>query len=283
MIYVSTACVKNKFIGSSVKQLASLGYQNIELSGGTNHYDGMIDDLLDLKSKYDLNYLCHNYFPPPEHPFVINLASLDVETFDLTFKNISKALEISETLSADKFAFHAGFLINIPTDEIGKPITNKPLFDRSEAKAQFEQAFNEISRNTNIKLYIENNVLSAQNFKNFKRMNPLFICDKVGYLEFKSNIDFTLLLDVAHLKVSSKTLGLNFDEQLKDLCSESDYIHISDNDGLADTNNTFKKDSDLFASMQSIDLKNKIFTVEVYDGEDAIEESYLSIQNLIKE
>ena len=77
MIYISTACVRHKKISDSVKELAENGFLNIELSGGTDYYEGYIDDLLELQKKYKLNYICHNYFPPPKEHFVLakNIAS----------------------------------------------------------------------------------------------------------------------------------------------------------------------------------------------------------------
>ena len=38
MIYISSACVKNTKIKSSVEKLAANGFRNIELSGGTEYY-----------------------------------------------------------------------------------------------------------------------------------------------------------------------------------------------------------------------------------------------------
>ena len=82
MIYVSSSCLKNKKITQSVQDLADEGYKNIELSGGTTLYEGYVNDLLDLKEKYDLRYLLHNYFPPPKEPFMLNIASLNNELFE---------------------------------------------------------------------------------------------------------------------------------------------------------------------------------------------------------
>ncbi len=66
MIYVSSSCIRHKKIKDSVKELAENGFQNIELSGGTQYYNNIESDLLKLKEKYNLNYRCHNYFPPPK-------------------------------------------------------------------------------------------------------------------------------------------------------------------------------------------------------------------------
>ena len=64
MIYVSSACVRRDTIKESVEELAQSGFKSIELSGGTEYYQGYQESLLELKNKYNLNYLLHNYFPP---------------------------------------------------------------------------------------------------------------------------------------------------------------------------------------------------------------------------
>ena len=66
MIYVSSSCVRADKIKDSVLTLVENGFRNIELSGGTNYYDGFDQDLLELKEKFDINFQCHNYFPPPK-------------------------------------------------------------------------------------------------------------------------------------------------------------------------------------------------------------------------
>jgi len=54
MIYISTSCVKHKKIKVSIQELVDNGYTNIELSGGTEYYDGFENDLLELKEKYGI-------------------------------------------------------------------------------------------------------------------------------------------------------------------------------------------------------------------------------------
>ena len=51
-----------------------------------------------LKDKYNLNYRCHNYFPPPKKPFVINLASLNDEVFQMSFKHLKKTISFVKHL-----------------------------------------------------------------------------------------------------------------------------------------------------------------------------------------
>ena len=172
MIYVSSSCVKSTFINESVEKLAEEGFKNIELSGGTKPYPNLEQDLLALQDKYGLNYLCHNYFPPPEIPFVINIASLDDKIHELSMENISEAIKLSKKLGADRFGFHAGFLLNIPIKEIGKKISKEKLFDRSQAETKFVDSIKKLqSEFSDMELYIENNVLSGANFASFEQEN----------------------------------------------------------------------------------------------------------------
>ncbi len=282
MIYVSSSCVKADTIKASVLQLHQQGYTNIELSGGTQRYEALEDDLLELKAKHNLNYLCHNYFPPPPEDFVLNIASLDEEVSEKSVNHILEALALSRKLGAKKYAFHAGFLINIPVSEIGQRIQQRPLFDREEAREQFCNNYIEIINQTEgVELYVENNVLSHSNYESYQQINPFFITDFEGFEEFKELIDIKPLIDVAHLKVSAQSLGLNAAAQLDRFIAATDYIHISDNDGLHDTNQTFSSNSELFSWMSKHDYSDKTITLEVYSGPEALRESYEATQLLL--
>lgn len=275
MIYVSSSCVKHKKIKDSVQELVKNGFKNIELSGGTEYYNGLEDDLLELKEKYNLNYTCHNYFPPPIEHFVLNLASLNNEIFEKTSNHLVKALKLSKKLGAKKFGFHAGFLIDIKLSEIGKRISKDNIFDKDKAIQRFCDGFKELqSLAGDVKLYVENNVFSFTNYKTYNGDNIFLLISSDEYYELKNKIDFNLLLDVAHLKVSSKTLGLDFEDELKKMIAISDYVHISDNDALHDLNHKLQKDSTLVELLSQQNLKNKDFTLEIYDDMDAIKETY---------
>lgn len=283
MIYVSSSCVKNNSIATSVEELAKSGFSNIELSGGTQFYKGFENDLLRLQDKYALNYLCHNYFPPPEKPFVINVASLDDEIIDLSLANLKKAIKLTKLLGANKFGFHAGFLINIPLNQIGKSIAELPLFDKSKALIRFQNSINELNAlDPSIKLYVENNVLARMNYENFGLVNPFFLCESESYFEINDLVPINLLLDIAHLKVSCHTLNKDFTSELDILLKVSDYIHISDNDGTADTNGKFTSTSELYKLLKNHTFDDKIITLEVYDGIGVLQESYEVAEKLFK-
>lgn len=284
MIFVSSSCVRNQSIKDSVLELVEVGFKNIELSGGTELYPDLVEDLLDLKVKFNLTYRCHNYFPPPESPFVLNLASLNEYIFRLSYDHVAKAIKLSEQLGCDKYGIHAGFLINIEASEVGKSIRQKELFDRGRSVSRFVEAVGQLSQLSSIvTLYIENNVISNQNYKNYQGANPLLLTSYSEFLDLRSLLQFNLLLDIAHLKVSAQTLGLKLKDELKNMLSVSDYIHISDNDGTRDSNHLLNKNEEVYDLLweNKRELAGKDFTLEVYSGKEDIIKSYRNLESLL--
>ncbi len=275
MIYISSFCVKHKHIKNSVEELVDNGFKNIELSGGTEYYDDLEKDLLYLKEKYNLNYLCHNYFPPPKEHFVLNLASLNNEVYNKTMTHLKSSIELSKKLGIPKFGFHAGFFIDIKVEEIGKKITYGNMFNKDVSIQRFCDGFNKLkSFAGSLKLYLENNAFSLTNAKTYKNKNIVMLTNYEEYQKLKTKINFELLLDIAHLKVSNNTQNLNFSVEFTNMINASNYIHISDNDALNDLNNGLQQDSDLIELLEKVDLKGKDFTIEVYDNMKHIIESY---------
>lgn len=275
MIYVSSSCSKQKKIGAAIRELAEHGFQNIELSGGTEYYESYEKDISDLKEKYNLNYLVHNYFPPPKEDFVLNLASLDDAIYEKSLAQLRKAIRLASLLGVDKFGFHAGFYVDISVAEIGKAISACNLWDIKEAYERFCNGFNIIKNEAKeIEIYIENNVYSKTNFNVYGLPNPFMLTSPEEYRELKQHIDFELLLDVAHLYVSSRTLGFDFDSHLNQMIIETDYVHLSDNDGYHDQNAAFASNGNLLDKIRKKYLKDKTITLEIYTGIDGLKASF---------
>ena len=283
MTYISSSCVKNIKIIDSVKELAKFGFQAIELSGGTKPYANIETDLLAIKNDLGLDLLLHNYFPPPTNDFVLNLASSNSMILKSSLDHCKNAIHLSATLGAKQYGFHAGFFLDIAVREIGKKISNKHLEDKDKSYDIFCESVHKLQKfaGKDVKLYIENNVFSKSNFESFNGENPLMLTDVKGYELLKNKIDFNLLLDVAHLKVSSQTLGNDFNESLNELFSKSEYIHISDNDGQHDTNKMLTSNSTLFKDLSKLNWNNKTVTIEVYESLEKLMESKNNINNII--
>jgi uncharacterized protein (UPF0276 family) len=194
------------------------------------------------------------------------------------------AIKLSKKLGSERYGIHAGFLIDIKSEEVGKNISYNLPSNRAKAIKRFCDAWEIISieAGNNVDLYIENNVLSHSNVKTYSGKNPFFLTNYKGYLELKACIDFNLLLDIAHLNVSANSLGFNFNKDLNRLLLLSDYIHISENDGLHDQNKPITKKSKLLDKIHGYSLKEKCIVIEVYDDISKIFTSYGAIKNLLE-
>ena len=120
----------------------------------------------------------------------------------------------------------------------------------------------EFAKIKGVELLIENNVLSKNNYEEFKA-NPLLMIESDECLEIMNSTprNVNLLLDVAHLKVSANTLKF---DPIKSMNDTKDWIkgyHFSDNDGLSDTNQMISESSWF---INNID-RNKSCVLEVYD------------------
>jgi len=280
MIYISSSCVKNNTIKESVLELAQEGYKNIEISGGTKYYDGYVNDLLDLKDNYNLNYLLHNYFPPSKEPFILNIATLNDELYEKSIEHCLRAVSLCKLLGSKKYAIHAGFLIDFTPEEAGKKISLRKVNDRNVAIERFANAWGTITEaaGEGVTLYIENNVYSQTNYSTYEGNNPFLLTDFDGFLELSERINFKVLLDLAHLKVSCHTLKLDFIKQSKQLMLQTDYFHISGNDGLHDQNYGIENDMDVIGFLVNCDLSGKTLTLEIYNGLDSIHSSFEKLE-----
>ena len=285
MIYISSSCVKEKYICKSIERLVDLGFRNIELSGGTNLYPEMVDDLKKLKDEFNLNYLLHNYFPPPQDHFVANIASLDQEIYQRTLDHYLQAIDLSKILEARKFGIHAGYLIDFQPSEAGNVINNRTLANRQDALNQMIEGLSTLQEaaGNEVTLYLENNVLSSKNSLEYGNKLPFLLCNLDDFYEFSALSKFNLLFDLAHFKVSQKSQGKFFEEDFFALMSASNYIHLSGNDGFTDQNKSILQDVDMINVLTRENLTNKTVTLEVYDGNEAIMESYEFLENLLDE
>jgi len=278
MIYISSSCIKNASIIKTIEELVKAGFANIELSGGSEYYNCLEQDVLEIQKKYQINLLVHNYFPPPQQHFVLNLASLNDDIFDRSVRHYLNAIELSKKIKADRFSLHAGFFMDISAHEVGKELSLSKKYPKEMAIEKFCYGYNLIkSKAKGLKLYIENNVLSTNNLKLYKK-NPFLLTHSTEFFELKNIIDFNLLLDIAHLKVSSNALKIEFEKELDQLAQYSDYFHVSDNDGFADTNSPISENSRLFQFIQK--YSTDVITIEIYDDIQTIQNCYRKLTSL---
>lgn len=284
MIYISSSCLKGKNISEVVEQIVQYGFKNIELSGGTKYYENLESDLIELKERYDLNFLIHNYFPPPQEDFVLNLSSTNTEIYNRSIELVQNATDLARKLKVQSIGFHAGFLVEPKVKELGNQFAERSLVPKNYGLEKFTEALNLVyNKQREIKIYIENNVLSRANYAAYKNVNPFLLTNEEDYWELYSKVQFNLLLDVAHLKVSCTTLNRDFESELSNLIVRTDYIHVSDNDGFTDSNKPLKENSEMYEILSRFDLRDKIITLEINQDIDGIIKTHELLNNIKSE
>lgn len=243
MIYISSIV----FAGQSPKEMADLAAKHefpFEFSSGMPPDE----NLLNLFFQHPFPKLAHNYFPAPNVPFVLNLASRNEQILQTSIDHCLQGLTISKKAGASFYCAHAGFCLDPDPMELGKKLKQSTeIIDREKHWEIFIKSVNYIlekAKNLDIDFYIENNVCAAMNI-NSHGQNPLLCSDfkEMGRLvnEVKHE-KLGLLLDTAHLKVSARTLSFDLEEAMLELMPFIKAIHHSDNDGLLDSNQSIEKD-----------------------------------------
>jgi sugar phosphate isomerase/epimerase len=260
-IYISTGGFSKKSTDLAISDLERYGFKNIELSGGP-HKKNLFYTIKNKK----LNFQIHNYFPPPKVPFVLNLASLDKRIYKKSLNLVLKAINFSHRLGSGYYSFHAGFLCDVNPSDLGNKIKKKKLNSREICKKIFIKRVSFIAKYANkldIKIMIENNVITKNNLKEFGS-NPFLMTDPVECKEILKELpgNVGLLIDVGHLKVSSRTLKFNPKNMFIDCKKRIFGYHLSDNNGKRDTNAPFTKKSWFW---KYLDRSIKYFSIEVYN------------------
>jgi sugar phosphate isomerase/epimerase len=203
------------------------------LSGGTKTEEDMLKKLAELKNKDNkLNFLVHSYFPPPVSNFVLNFA----DTSNQTRGFITKSMEYVKELNIPYYSIHAGFKKDFQ-------IKNEILEDGkgSFVAKNIQENIDWFYDNYIEKLALENLFPNGQNETCFASH-----IDEIVEL-LKSDARVFLLLDLGHLKVSSRFYKFNYLEAVNLLFEKYSHrileIHLSENDGVEDSHFIIQSDS----------------------------------------
>lgn len=241
-LYVSSLSSTKDKVYDSVLELVKLGFGNIELTGGTRYYEEIENDLVSLRQEYGIHYLIHNYFPPPKEDFVLNLASATTDIRDKTVELVVNATRLSEKLESNLYTMHPGFTRDLLPEIDGMffKADDSRSGNNKNTKEDFYRMMDfllfKVIRE-DFRIGIENlfpiNTLERYSFV----VSPDEIFEFLDYYKDRPNIG--LLLDLGHLNLASKTLSFDklstMDEILKKHTNKIFGIHVSENDGTADS------------------------------------------------
>ncbi len=278
-VFVSTGGIRNLNGFDACKELAKLGINSFELSGG-KFFSDVLSKLRYLENQ-DFNIQIHNYFPVPKTPFVLNLASGDELISELSMAHCLKSIELASNLKLKRFSFHAGFCIDPSTKELGQPFNKKKLMkdrdfflDRFIKRVKVLKSF---ADSKDVDLYVENNVTIKENIFEGK---PLLLGSDYNEIKnIKDNTGVKILIDIGHLIVSANSLGIDESKELENFKRLANAYHLSTNNRLRDQNQPIKNDKKL---CKFISKDADFYTIEVYSKKDIINEDYKFISDFLK-
>ncbi|TKS60315.1 MAG: hypothetical protein EWM72_01457 [Nitrospira sp.] len=241
--YVSSGAFKTKSITEVVSCCLRYGFTHVECGSGMAWAPDLLAPIRQTAS-HQISYLVHNYFPPHENPFVLNLATNDELILTRSLQHCRVAIDLSAELGAPFFSVHAGFAFKANPEQLGGDLTGTTLFPLEKAHEIFVESLKTLCQyamHKCVKLVVENNVIARFNLISGK--NRLGLCATAEdilrtYADVgSSNLGF--LVDVGHLKVTAEALGFDMHKFLDTVGPYIVAFHLSDNDGLSDQNLPF--------------------------------------------
>ena len=235
-VFVSTGSFRLRPT-EAVGQLLREGVTSVELSGGILH-DGIEQSVVQLAASVRLQL--HNYFPPADPPFVFNLASPVEAIRQRTIGSMMRALELSARIGAERYSLHAGFLVDPSVSFLGASWRSLKRTEVGRAHELFIDSvlkLREFASSIGVRLLIENNVLTSGT-RDQCGDDVLLMATAEQIIAVMERLpeDVRLLMDVAHLKVTATTFGLDPVNELNSVSSYTSGYHLSETDGFTDAN-----------------------------------------------
>ena len=201
----------------------------------------------------DLSVLFHNYFPPPDEPFVLNLAAADETGLIKSRKMCMTAIDWTRQFKGSHYAAHAGYRGDIAVASLGNPPMLKASLGKIKLSTYGEAyqtllesilCLNAHAKEAGVRFLIENQVIASDYRAGGSELILMVQSDEL--LRLIRDVDdnnFGLLVDLGHLKVTSETLGFDRKRFIDDVSPYIAAFHISDNDGRNDQHRPFTENA----------------------------------------
>ena len=253
-LYISTNCFKDRSPAGILTTVQESRWTHVEFSAIRASPEEAISLCRQLRSQ-NVQTLLHNYFPPPEEPFLLNLASLDSHLLGQSLRHCEEAILLSAELGAPFFAAHAGFLTDPPPFLLGDP-DGLRRFCRERRTSGSEKEANDIFRESvkrltefavrhGVRFLIENHVVEEGLDPDTAR--SLLLClEAAEFCELAKEIgeqSFGILLDAGHLRCTYRALGFSMEQFCTAVSPWIQSFHLSENDGLRDRHQPFDADA----------------------------------------
>lgn len=264
-LFLSTQCIKGNII-EAIEDLSEIS-SNIELSGGGQYDINLPGRLIEIKEKKNINFLIHGYFPPPREHFILNFA----DTSEKTREFIKNTIRFIRALGMDYYSVHAGFKRDF---EFSNELLVNPKGEHYSLDGIYENIEWFKEEFPDIKLALEN--LYPNNL-NVDSCFLMHIDEITGILTNRQ--DIYLLLDLGHLKISSRILNFNYYEAMELILNKYGdrilEIHLSENHGEYDEHNLLYSDS-----VQYMAMRNYAGIIRNYNINMSLEVRHVSLEQL---
>jgi len=150
-------------------------------------------------------------------------------------------------LAIDSYSLHSGTAMNHNPKYLGKKQTQFDAIPISISRKNLYDSIvylSKYSENRNVNLYLENNVIEHYNSKEANnRYHFISFKDSDFIIQLMNKFKIGILLDVGHLKITSKSLKFNSKKFVEKYSKHIKIVHLSDNNGLIDQNKILTKKS----------------------------------------
>ncbi len=243
-IYLSSGAFKTSNLEEMLGQADTWGLRTIELSSGVSYAPGIQQTVEKFADRFD--FLVHNYFPPPDEAFVLNLGADDPDILERSKAHCRGAIDLSVQLGASFYSVHSGFAMNMRPNQLGKPDEQGRILAQTApayetAYARFVESVTSLcdyADGKGVDFVIENNVL-APALAAATHGRPLLMVEADEICKFFADVAHPrlgLLVDTGHAKVSAYTMNFAPEYFLETVSDHIRAFHLSDNDGQADQN-----------------------------------------------
>lgn len=260
-IFTSTACLSGvQPLPSRIDLYRDHGLTAIELGAGVSVEKRSLSQI----AKMEIQFLVHNYFPPPSEPFVLNLASSDEWVRQRSLAFVCSAIDLSARLNAPFYSVHAGFITD--PSGFGKDSFVFPEPDSKDA-GQFAmerfvgslEAILGRAQRVGVRILIENNVCTST----LRGKLLLQTADEfLTLFRHLSSPYLGVLLDIGHLNVTARTLSLDRVAFVNKLTPHIRAFHVHDNDGTVDMHLPIMPDSWAFDLISRSDFMHLPLVIE---------------------
>ncbi|MBF0521906.1 MAG: sugar phosphate isomerase/epimerase [Candidatus Omnitrophica bacterium] len=248
-IYLSTTCIGQNpaDLKDVLRTLKKVIISGVEL-GSTHNPENNYDFI--RKMLGDVNILTHNFFPPKNNSFILNLVSKDPRIAEESLRYIRDAIQFAASIGSKLYTFHPGFL-------------SEPLQSSTNISENFDFVFSgEVENYEDVYARfiasVKEIIKTSQQFRvpiaietqgSYEKAGLLFMQSPEEYVRFYHDVspqDIGLNFNLAHTYLAAKHFQFDLKRFINQFKKHFRAVELSDNDGVLDQHRPIQTGSFVF-------------------------------------